>query len=81
MKKCETLSVALRLVFIRIFLRRNIICLFQGGGAGAHGQVERQVRVSVQDECQRIDRCPRPVHPEDIREKGRPCFLSPFRLV
>lgn len=48
----------------------NVLCIPQGGGARAHGQMERQIRVSVQDERQRVYGRARSVHLEDIREKG-----------
>lgn len=44
--------------------------VLQGGSAGAYGEVERQVRIFMQDERQRVHGCARAVHFEDIREKG-----------
>lgn len=44
-------------------------CL-QGGGAGAHGEMEREVRIFMQDERQRVHGRARSVHFKDICEKG-----------
>lgn len=44
-------------------------CL-QGGGAGAHGEMEREVRIFMQDERQRVHGRARSMHLKDICEKG-----------
>lgn len=63
------------------FLTRNLLLSLQGGSAGAHGEMEREVRIFMQNERQRVHGCARSVHFKDICEKGESKFTFRVNIV